>query len=159
MTRRLLNLLTILSLLLCVAACGLWARSYFAGDAWSFRKVSPETGFVTERRVTTDRGWAILSVKHLKIAAGFYSNDADMARLRSEAGLRHGAARPSDGARPILSVPIALPAALLAVQPLLWLRRRGRDRRRLRTGACSRCGYDLRATPGRCPECGQAATP
>ena len=32
MTRRLLNLLTVLSLLLCVAACVLWVRSYWIPD-------------------------------------------------------------------------------------------------------------------------------
>ncbi len=62
-----------------------------------------------------------------------------------------------DQAETSLTVPHWLPVAVLAVAPLAWLAG-WRDRRRYPTGHCRRCGYDLRASPEKCPECGTAAT-
>jgi predicted amidophosphoribosyltransferase len=42
--------------------------------------------------------------------------------------------------------------------PAFRVLRRWRGRRNLEPGACPACGYDLRATPERCPECGTMAT-
>jgi hypothetical protein len=57
-------------------------------------------------------------------------------------------------------LPYWLLVAAFCVMPAIWIVitcRRRRERTRIAQGLCPTCGYDLRATPGRCPECG--ATP
>ena len=53
----------------------------------------------------------------------------------------------------IFGVPHWFLSLVFAVLPALWVRR---WRNRIPPGHCKRCGYDLRASEGRCPECGTA---
>ncbi|HEY8667490.1 MAG TPA: hypothetical protein VIL86_12545 [Tepidisphaeraceae bacterium] len=56
-----------------------------------------------------------------------------------------------------ITLPLWFPGLLFAILPAIWLRRRRIERKRNRVGFCKTCGYDLRATPLRCPECGTIA--
>jgi hypothetical protein len=58
--------------------------------------------------------------------------------------------------RYLLSIPLWLPAALFALPLVASWRRRRRARLDREGNRCAICGYDLRATPERCPECGTA---
>ena len=49
--------------------------------------------------------------------------------------------------------------ALAVLPAAIWMMLAHRRPRRRVLGTCPNCDYDLRATPDRCPECGQVLTP
>lgn len=61
--------------------------------------------------------------------------------------------------RYVVAFASVLPVLWLLVAPALFVDRRLRQRRRRLLGLCLICGYDLRATPHRCPECGTIPGP
>lgn len=67
------------------------------------------------------------------------------------------------GGTVFVNVPYWLLTLLGALGPAYWaVRARVRERRRIRLasrGLCAECGYNLRGTLARCPECGTVAPP
>jgi hypothetical protein len=56
-----------------------------------------------------------------------------------------------------MAIPYWCAMLATALLPVLYLAGARRRAKRRALGLCDRCGYDLRASPGRCPECGATA--
>lgn len=159
--RWLLNLAAAASLVVLMAGVALWAKSFWMTDHLMWRDVAADERLVKEHSLLSIRGRLILASQTLNIDAAFYTGEADMQRLKDEAGLWHWWSAQHVGQlmrapRVLFTVPHWLVIPLFAVLPLIWWRQWWRDRRRRLTGLCPNCGYDLRTTPGRCPECGES---
>ena len=173
--------LTGASLLLCVAAGVFWVRSYlpratgplvdFAGArGGSFRAIAlfarPErSAFVglSPGRVLFIQQWSAgpLDASHCGVfglpgSVTVYS-PPDVVRGTGFLGFGHGSLTLGSAACSVTSVPFWAVIVVTLALPVSALRRRLRDRRWIREGRCRACGYDLRATRGRCPECGALA--
>jgi hypothetical protein len=166
MKRRLLNLLTVLSLVLCAVVVALWVRSYWCTDAIKYSNGDSSWVFASGRvgllascygdGMSKDwTGWHRWRGGPGEPAFGGVNPPPDRCGFAFQC-FRWKANSPA--LRGVVLLPhwfVALPAAVLGA----WRVRRHWSSG-IVPGLCHACGYDLRATPGRCPECGTpAATP
>ena len=199
MTRRLLilllNLLSALSLLLCVAVVVLWLRSYRQVDSLAYQ--SPRVELVDRQGIITFMaGHLLISWDTWEYAVSpgnnppprdtGFSYDGSGNFGPGEAAWHvelmgrwqmigtyvrwrrwgfHFALSEYDDSNPgqagvyrtaKIHIPLWFLTLLFAAAPSYWIVRWYRSCRRNSRGLCMACGYDLRATPDRCPECGHA---
>jgi hypothetical protein len=154
MRRRLLNLVTALSLLLCVAATVLWVRSYGRRDWLVWIPRGSGLHYLLTDNGTLMLAWEQGQADETELYHCWEVNSqardrrniwSDLIRFRYE----HRRASHRD-----IEVPMWVVAALFGAWPARWYFARVRAFRAQRLRQCLNCGYDLRATPGRCPECG-----
>jgi len=199
MKRRLVNSLTIVSLLLLGGTVALWVRSESVQDRVFFQTAPAGRGF-SNWQFTAEHGRVAFYADVVRFPPtvdaaaaadaalrGGYTGGVDARRV-----FRAGATRYADNpvwsyeprgfwnqGRPlavhqvdrglelwgvkgvalerwVLDLPMGCVVVLFVLLPgvrlVRWTIRR--RRRGARPGVCARCGYDLRATPQQCPECG-----
>jgi hypothetical protein len=180
--RRLFNFAAVLSLLLCMTTATLWTASFFVGSRISFENATPDPHGRT--RVITWSTTSVAGVLEVARFEGRrnlrtlgpigytwkYETPRAAAIGRHPRGYPLGTSRVlfefaglqvailTDTVHPPDFRWVRLPYWMLFVLTMslpLW---RGmlflRERKRKTLNQCAFCGYDLRATPDRCPECG-----
>ena len=162
MRRRLLDLVTVLSTLLCATACVLWARSHMAGTSL-LRYDPPRVLDVISAGGLLRVGWGeMTSAEHAPPPGWTVSRSSDDLRPGTTLGFGYERwRRQSPGLSAdtrLLTLPYWSLALCSAGPPAArawsWRRRR----HRARAGLCPACAYDLTGNvSGTCPECGTPA--
>jgi hypothetical protein len=151
-----------ISLILFVVMVVLWIRSYFVLDGFAFAhnfgsakgSVAGDAGFnrgVTQIIIY----WRDDKIRATHTGVSLFHNPPNASRI-TYVGFYYRAipwSMPHLPVAQLIFIPHWFVCTLCLAMPLLWLRLR------LKTSTnggitCSKCGYDLRATPDRCPECG-----
>ena len=157
MKRRLINLIAAASLLLFAAVLLSWLRSYLP-EQLNVRSHDGRVLLIFWARQWTnlfDPDTRLSTDEVLQTIATYTQSDPSPVHARF-AGFEAALSDRHTGfwMFPVPHWAAALPPAALAAWAL-WLARR--PARRAARGLCPSCGYDLRGTKDRCPECGAPA--
>jgi hypothetical protein len=163
--RRLFNLASVLSLTLSVAMIPLWIESHrwkrgvaFATSARSFTLIQ-RYGRICLMTSETDKPQPLHVFRKRQSNFGNNSVDRPAFRFVGFGFERSGYIVASGATRHALlfTVPFWFVMLVIGLVPMCWGLRAWRNAHRRRPGMCAKCGYDLRASPERCPECGTVA--
>jgi hypothetical protein len=181
MQRRLFHLTVVISFLLCITTAVLWARSYWRSDAIVYmgssghRAIQWFNGLLavgtdnigTRQRHLRIDSWYIHGESISSIGHGWWArrgfatetnaNPASAIPLKNR--LPDELAYPAIVTAKRATVPLWVPLILFGILPAHASRSPIRRWWRRRSGCCETCGYDLRVSGERCPECGTAVKP
>jgi hypothetical protein len=171
MKRRLLNLLAAVSLVLCISSVLMWVRCRRVWDTVSCQRPGGVAYVAVSARGELFLARAQLSERDAPVGLLCRADnnaalgDQDDPSPATRIGLKttptsvprqwkaggYGSERVP--ARCVY-LPYWFQTALFGALPVCTLGHWLKSRVRRRSGYCENCGYDLRATPDRCPECG-----
>jgi hypothetical protein len=152
MIRHLFTILAALSLLLFMTTGVLWLK----GNLPSHFEIIPDNRLLI--------CWTNFRVPVSEEAAkggGLYHIEEMIAKDQGPNWNLLGFAYDTDATEPryhLLWIPYPYLLLLTGILPCIWILRHRHVVQRGRLNSCVKCGYDLRATPDRCPECGTTPT-
>ena len=171
MKHRLFPILSALSLVLCLACAGMWVRSgfvfdlmakpYSGGRLWA----SSGCGSLTlgrDSRRPPPPGWQPGPWAWFAASEGLsLDRGGPYWELKRPACNTTTIGLTTAGVRTIeeMLLPYWLLTLPTVILPAVWFWRRWKLSERKEASLCRVCGYDLRATPDRCPQCGTPAPP
>ena len=148
--------LTILSLIGLLLSVGLWVASYVSVAV--YRVALPWHLCAWADRGSLDISNSKLSQNTILKAGvfnGFFWEYGASVRTTTIAW-RWRPQYQADSSRWSIYVPLYLPVLFFGAWLVFLLHPVHRRRKRKKLGLCIKCGYDLRASKERCPECGEA---